>query len=184
LPRPYRRIISTVAPKTNRPRTIQWYEQKLRHFTEWLRDAHAVEQVEELTSAHIREFIIEFSCDTSAVNRGRKLRRGKPSSLTVHGYAQVIKTFCRWLVTTGCLATSPWGTLAMPRVEHYQVQAFTAEDIRAMLKAAQLRRHGERDYLITLLLYDTAIRANELARLTLDDIDFTGAALTGRDPES
>ena len=159
------------------PATIRWYTHKLRYFADWLSRQGATRDVEDIAACDVKAFLLDLCAAQETVNGARRYRRGKPSSLTIHGYAQVIKTFCGWLKRNGYAAHNPCESLAMPKVEKYVIQAFTAEDVRRMLKAAQGRRHSERDYAIVLLLYDTAARAGELVRLKLEDVDFEGGWL-------
>jgi integrase/recombinase XerC len=75
------------------------------------------------------------------------------------------------------VARDPFDGVRMPKVEGQVVTAFTADDLRKMLTAARNGRNGERDFTIILVLYDTAMRAGELASLTLDQVDFDGGWL-------
>ena len=159
------------------PATIRWYTHKLRYFAEWLNESKAISEVGGVESKHVKAFLLRLSNAESAVDGVRQYRKGKASSLTAHGYAQVIKTFFGWLTRNGHLDSNPCRDMRMPKVEKYVIQAFTAEDVRRMLKAAQQRRHAARDYALVLLLYDTAIRAGELTGLKLEDIDFEGGWL-------
>ncbi|HKZ50838.1 MAG TPA: tyrosine-type recombinase/integrase [Dehalococcoidia bacterium] len=158
------------------PQTVRWYRHKLHYFAEWL--AHGdIGRVEDLEPGQVKGFFLYLAALDRALGEGAHLKNGKPSSLTVHGYARAIKAFCRWLVRNGYLERSPFEGVGMPKVERYVIQAFTEEDVRKMLRAAQGRRHAARDYALVLLLFDTAIRAGELVRLRLEDADFEGGWL-------
>jgi len=159
------------------PTTIRWYTHKLRYFADWLAGCQAVSDVEGIETQQVKAFLLHLQGLNRTMGRELSFAKGRPSSLTVHGYAQVIKTFCGWLARNGYLTDNPCQGMAMPKVDKYVIKAFTAEDVRRMLKAAQGRRHGQRDYAVILLLYDTAIRAGELTRLRLDYIDFEGGWL-------
>jgi len=150
--------------------TIRWYTHKLRYFTEHLEQQGLSLEIAALRREHITAFLVRLR-DASDTVDGRRLSNGRLSSLTVKGYAQVIKTFCGWLARNGLFAENPAEKLPMPKVERYVIQAFTAEDVRQMLKAAQNRRHAERDHTVILLLYDTAMRAGELVSLKLEGVD-------------
>src|SRR3990170_3278924 len=158
------------------PQTVRWYRHKLHYFAEWL--AHGdIGRVQDLTPAHVKGFLLYLGGLSQAIDGRHHLKNGGLSSLTVHGYAQVLKSFCRWLVRNDYADRSPFEGVGMPKVEWYVIQAFSEEDVRKMLRAAQGLRHGARDYALVLLLFDTAIRAGELVRLRLDDVDFEGGWL-------
>lgn len=151
--------------------TVRWYDSKLRYFIRWVEDNHKVTDADDLGPSRIKDFLRAL--------REQKGRRGKMSSLTVHGYAQVIQTFCHWLVENQYTKSpDPWRGIQMPKVEQVQIKAFTTDDINAMLDAVQHKpRNGQRDFAIIWVLFDTAIRASELLKLTLDDVDFQGSQL-------
>jgi integrase/recombinase XerD len=92
------------------------------------------------------------------------------SDQTVHGYAQVIKTFCRWLYLEELLDKDPSVRLAMPKVGSYVIQPFTVDHLEAMLNACDTRTPlGFRDYALVALMADTGIRLSELIGLTTDN---------------
>ena len=153
------------------PKTIRWYRHKLHYFADWLARGD-IGHVEDLRSEHIKGFLLYLGQLDQAIDGQHHLKGDGLSGFTRHGYAQVLKSFCRWLARNGHLDRSPFDGVGMPKVERYVIQAFTDEDVRKMLRAAQKRRHAARDYAAVLLLYDTAIRAGELVRLRLEDVDF------------
>jgi len=82
-----------------------------------------------------------------------------------------------------------------PRVQYVTVQPFSEEEMRRMLDAAQFTRPaattrrtifrmkrpmGKRDKAIVLLLLDTGIRASELCRLRVEDVDLNSGIATVR----
>ena len=119
------------------PTTIRWYRHKLQHFASWLAQEEGVSDVEGLTADRIRAFLRWLQALKATVDGSRELKKGTPSSLTIHGYAQVVKTFCGWLTRNGHLTDNPCQNMTMPKVEQYVIQAFTADDVRRMLKADQ-----------------------------------------------
>jgi integrase/recombinase XerD len=158
------------------PHTVRWYRHKLHYFADWLARGD-IGNVEDVEPGHIKGFLLYAGALDQAQGEHGHLKNGRPSSLTTHGYARAIKAFCRWLARNDYVDRSPFDGVGMPKVERYMIQAFSDEDVRKMLRAARGRRHGERDYALVLLLYDTAIRAGELVRLRLENVDFEGGWL-------
>lgn len=92
--------------------------------------------------------------------------------------------FYKWLSAEG-LADRPDKSLTKPRFAYREIQPFTQDEIKALLKAVdktkltqgrrksfQMKRPTkDRDKAIILLLLDTGIRAGELCRLTGSDVD-------------
>jgi len=156
------------------PATVRWYMHKLRYFTEYLEAQGLPVEAGLLRREHILGFLVYLRSLGAAVDGRAYVAKDRLSSLTVKGYAQVVKTFCRWLRRNGLSRVNAAADLAMPRVDKYVVEAFTADEVRRMLQATQQSREGARDHTIILLLYDTAMRLGELTRLTLDDVDMEG----------
>jgi integrase/recombinase XerD len=158
------------------PGTIEWYKHKLGYFADWL-ERGDVGSVDHLNADHVKGFLHYLQTLDRAADGRRAFKGGKVSSLTAHGYAQVIRTFGRWLVRIGYAERDPFDGVRMPKVDQYVIAAFTAEDLRQMLNAARHGRNADRNFTMILVLYDTAIRAGELASLTLGQVDFKGGWL-------
>jgi site-specific recombinase XerC len=79
--------------------------------------------MEALTAEHIKALLMYAQGLRQAVNGSRALSKGAPSSLTVHSHAQVINTFCGWLVRNGYAEQNTAQGVAAPKVERYITQA-------------------------------------------------------------
>lgn len=152
--------------------TMRWYKQKLGRWQRYM-EAQGVTAVEQITVGHLRAFIVEVArtiVDAEnpykpTVENGRSI-----SDLTVHGYAQVVKTFCRWLYQEELLDKDPSARLAMPKVGKYVIKAFTVEHLEAMLGVCDISTPlGFRDYTLVALMADTGIRLGEIVTLTMDN---------------
>ena len=74
------------------PLTIKWYRQRLGRFIGFLIE-QGIAAPEEITAMHCRIFIVRLGrCDLK--------------DNTIHGYAQVVKTFCRFLEREGFVPTN------------------------------------------------------------------------------
>jgi site-specific recombinase XerD len=155
------------------PNTLRHYEHKLRIWSRWM-EAQGVSEIKEVTIAHLRAFMLEL--ERTPVTRhhpGRREHVGDPlvSDITVHGYAQALKTFCAWLVDEELLEKVPALRLAKPAVTHKLIRSFTTQHLQSMFAACDLRTHlGFRDYTFMLVLIDTGIRSSELCGLRLDGV--------------
>jgi len=103
------------------------------------------------------------------------------NDVTVHGYAQAIKTFCNWLVIEELLDRDPAVRLAKPSVGRKRIRSFTKQHLQDMFAACDLRtRLGFRDYALMLTLIDTGIRVSELCGLTLTDLQKDYVVVRGK----
>jgi len=151
------------------PHTIAWYGSKVRQFGRHC-DAEDI-ALDAVSKETIRGFLRDLRQAPAAQETGRSLRDGKLAPLTLKGYVQVLRQFFAWAAADGLLDANPASELRPLRVPPVQVQAFSADDVRAMLQVAQRSRHALRDVAILTLLYDTGIRASELTSLTLGVVD-------------
>lgn len=152
--------------------TMRWYKQKLGRWQRCM-SAQEVASIEQITVGHLRAFIVEVQGTTADAENPYKPTKedgSKISDLTVHGYAQVVKTFCHWLYLEELLERDPSARLAMPKVGKYVIKAFTVEHLEAMLSACDTHTLlGFRDYTMIALMADTGIRLGELTTLTMDN---------------
>jgi len=154
-------------------RTVGWYEQKLRVWSAWMVE-QGVTDIVGVTVHQLRAFLIYVQQTViQAPEPGRPSRSAGQARTahTVHGYAQVIKTFCTWLYNEELLEDNPARRLRLPKVPRYMIKPFTAEHLSRILNACDCRTTlGFRDYVMILLLADTGIRLAELCGLRVWDV--------------
>jgi site-specific recombinase XerD len=143
-----------------RPATIHHYIHRLHGFGDYLRRL-SVTSLAELSPALLASFVVE-----AAPKLARTSRRD------LCGILRVFLRFChRERVITKDLS----GAVEMPQI--YRLanvpRSITWDEVRRMLETVDRRTiRGRRDYAILLLLVTYGLRAHEVARLTLDDIDW------------
>ena len=123
-------------------------------------------RLERLSPKDISEFILD-----QASRHGRKWLQ-----LT----ASVLRSFLRFLYEHGQLATNMVG--AVPRVAGWRLSELPrfleADQVERLLRCCGQRGElGGRDYAILLLLARLGLRAGEIVRLTLDDINWQAGEL-------
>ena len=114
-------------------------------------------------SVHEIDAYLEHCC--------RGLRRASIEDRTV-----CLRDFLRHLHRRGCTASDLSGTVIGPRIyDHEDIpSALRAEEVRKVLEVtrADLSPTGLRDYAILMLLATYGLRAAEIVRLRLEDIDW------------
>lgn len=95
------------------------------------------------------------------------MRRRGNSAGTIRNRLATLRVFCHWLVDCGRISEDPMVRIALPRPDRKVLSYTTPDQIRAMLKHADLREAA-----IILLLFNTGVRVSELVSMELDDIDF------------
>jgi len=143
-----------------REATIDRYVRRLHGFGDYLKGV-GVTSLTELSPALLASFVV----DTVP-------KLGRTGKRDLCGILRVFLRFCyRERVTAKDLS----GAVEMPQV--YRLadvpRSITWDEVRRMLEAVDRRTtRGRRDYPILLLLVTYGLRAHEIAKLTLDDIDW------------
>jgi integrase/recombinase XerD len=103
------------------------------------------------------------------------------SSASVRRFGCALRSFLRYCFLTG-LVESDLSGAALPvsgRRRSLLPQGITPVQEKALLRACDRRRStGRRDYAVILLILRLGLRANEVARLSLDDLDWRAGQLT------
>jgi integrase/recombinase XerD len=151
-------FLASCRAKNLSERTVEWYEEKSRRFAEWCSQDGAPD-VANLTASHLDAFLIEIK------DRGY-------APQTVRGFAQVVKTLCRFGYRRGFIADDLAVDLEMPKAPQRIISTFTDDQLAALVAAPDMRRWiGVRDRAILLTMLDTLARASELATLTASSVD-------------
>lgn len=106
---------------------------------------------------------------------------------------KALRAFYKWTASEG-LSERPDKLLTKPRYAYREIQPLSEAEIKALLKAIDRtapsqgkrqsftmpRSTAHRDRAIIMLLLDTGLRASELCRLTVNDVDLQNANITVR----
>jgi integrase/recombinase XerD len=104
----------------------------------------------------------------------RRKTDGKPYSTGAHANRLTsIKSFFRFLYRRGFVLTDPAATLPMPRLEQRLPRVIlTKQEAERILETPDRKTPlGLRDRAILEVLYGTGIRASELVKLAVEDVD-------------
>ncbi len=152
--------------KNYSPFTIRQNEQYLRLFLQFLRGQGITElkQVKPETLEGYKKYLFLY----------QKKNSESLSSTTITGRLIQVKLFFRFLIKKGYIFSNPAENWQMPReTKSLPRGIMTVKEINTILKQPDLRTLlGYRDRTILEILYSTGIRAGELTRLKISDIDF------------
>jgi len=139
------------------PRTIEFYENKLPKFFDWL-DVNLLSQV---TPRQIKEYLLY-----------QKEQRGfAPNS--VHGTARAIRAWLNYCVRDELIDRSPFDKVLMPKVPKTLLDPMTNDDIARLLNHCRTRRETA----VVLFLLDSGVRAAEFVKLNAEDINVNSGAV-------
>lgn len=102
---------------------------------------------------------------------------GKLSPFTVNLYSRVLRAFASWLVDYGYLDEHPLSGFHPGRLPKNEVVPLSQDEQTHILEAVDSSATlGIRSLAVVSVLLDTGIRASELCRLRMFDVDFSSGA--------
>lgn len=139
------------------PKTIKTYGEAGGQFAGWLEE-RGVESWSDATRDHVREFVTHLIETRSAATASVRFR--------------ALQQLFKWLVDEGEIDASPMDKLRPPTVPEQETPVLSTDDARALLRVCAGRDFGSvRDTAIIRMFLDTGMRLDELAKLTVDDVD-------------
>jgi integrase/recombinase XerC len=120
--------------------------------------------------------------DTDDINNFKAdLKEQKYTDKSVSRKINSVKSFFKYLVSQKKLSTNPATPVTHPKYELKPPRILSKIEYRALRDSC---RHDSRIFAIVEILLQTGIRIGELAKLTIEDIDFTNGKMIIRAYES
>lgn len=139
-------------------KTQDTYADAARTLSQYLAETDGPRDVEDLTRAHLEEFIGHLAETRSASTASNRYR--------------ALQQFFKWCVEEEELDRSPMERMKPPVVPEEPVDILTEEQIRTLLKTCSGRTFEDRrDAALIRLFADTGARRGEVVSLTCDDLD-------------
>ena len=155
------------------PRTIDGYADSVRQLAAFL-ERGGFPSLTEATAEYVREWLNELR------NRGNK-------AATVNTRYRGVHAFYKWLVREGEVRENPLARIQPPQVPETVQPYYTPEDLLLVLKSLRGRRlrgiDAARTRAVTLVLFDTGLRASELCSLRLEDVNWDAQTIVVRHPK-
>ncbi len=152
--------------------TLQFYRGKLAAFTAFA-GKHSVEDVEIITPDLLRGYLLQLAEDGHT-----------PGG--IHCYYRALRTFLLWweAETEPTDYKNPIRRVKPPKVPEEALDPVELADVAALLDTCGSDFHGQRDKAIITTLLDTGVRAGELVRFDLADLDISNSSLLVRKSKS
>ena len=142
------------------PRTIGGYLREAAAFDAWCAGDGDVGDIADIDKADVQRYLI--------AQQDRGLR---PSSVATS--FRCLQQMFRWLVEEDELDASPMASMRAPKLPKDPPPVIAAPDLSKLLEACSGKGFSDRrDTAIVSLLIDTGLRLNELAGLSVADINF------------
>jgi integrase/recombinase XerD len=140
--------------------TIRNYRRHLSEFAEYL-SRTGISSFSQLSPAVLAAFIVQY--------------RPKVAPRTRLGFCCHLRVLLRFCHREGITSRDLSGAVGTPQIYRLNdlPRSITWDEVRLMLEAVEPRTiRGRRDYAILLLLVTYGLRAHEVAKLSLDDVDW------------
>ena len=140
--------------------TITFYELKVGRFIRWLSDSN-VNTLEGVTSVLIKRYLVYLQ-DQGMTDHSQ------------HDYVRAARTFFNYCLRDELIDKSPFAKVKMPKIADDIPIVLTDSEIAQALQRVKLQRNR----LIIRFILDSGVRASELLRLNVDDVDMTTGIVT------
>ncbi len=145
--------------------TIVAYRNDLHQLCTYL-EQQALENWSQVTREHIAGYLLEMREDLGY----------RPT--TIARKLAALKSFYRYMQSTGIIAINPVEKLEAPRIQKELPHVLSAEQIGSLFRQVEVETlHGQRDLAMLHMLYATGMRVTELVSLNLDNLDVVRATV-------
>jgi len=155
------------------PRTIQSYEQVVRHFAYyvWLRRNSDPQKLivywEDFSKARLDtsvEVRLVFITDYFSFINSMKPYKAK----TTHRIISTLNSFYRFLYSQGVITSNPMTGIERPKIKDQELRYLKHSQVLKLIASIE----DDRDRLIVRTIYATGVRVSELCGINIEDIDF------------
>jgi integrase/recombinase XerC/integrase/recombinase XerD len=155
------------------PRTIQSYEQVVRHFAYyvWLRRNIDPQKLmvywEDFSKARAETDVeVEPALFEDYLSFLSSMRTYKPK--TMHRVISTLSSFYRFLYSQGAVMTNPLIGVERPKIKGQELRYLKHSHVIRLIDSIE----DPRDRLIVRTIYATGVRVSELCGMNIEDIDF------------
>lgn len=160
-------------------KTTIWYSEMLGAFTRYLAERNEAGDFSSFTISAVRQYILylrdkpRFGCNPSAATQVRTL-----SPRTIQCHVRALKAFSSWLHVEGYTEENRLQNLKLPKAPTLLIEPLTPEEINEIISCIDRKSPiGIRNHAIVVTLFDTGLRASELAGIKLTDLNLEGGFL-------
>ncbi len=154
--------------------TITWYTRRLGQFKRFLESRGHSMLIADLQLEDGEAYVAKLM-DQNERWPGHPNQKGhqgqKLSAHTIHGHVRALRALTHWAFDEHYLAEDLFARLPVPKLPKLMIQIFEDEEIERILNSINpATKQGARIRTMIILLLDTAIRADELLTLKVEDV--------------
>ena len=155
------------------PKTVSWYSDILHSFGKYLDTRRQPQNLSSFTIENVRSYILYL--------RQKSKYEGHPytpkqntllSPKTIQCHVRGLKAFSTWLNLEGHTGENRLGNLKLPRAPTRIMEPLTPQEIHKVVGSIDKNSStGARNYAMLVTLFDTGLRASEIANITLGNLN-------------
>ena len=151
--------------------TIECYSDKLKGFLWYCKNFGLPNDISEITTQHLREFLA-YLRDTPHRLNSRRPRAKKPiNSTTIQKYYRALSSLFNFLIREEVLEYNPLVKIKVPRAEKKVIKALSGNKVNQIISSLKNTFEGKRNKAIILVLVDCGLRLGELLNLKAIDVN-------------
>lgn len=145
--------------------TVVAYRNDLKQVCFYLK-RQQIENWQQVTQDHIAGYLLEM----------RDAQAYRPA--TIARKLAALKTFFRYMESTGIIASDPIENLSAPRIQRELPHILSQQQVADLFRQVDVETSaGKRDFAMLHMLYATGMRVSELISLNIDDFDAHSATI-------
>ena len=155
--------------KGNTPKTIKFYRDNLRYFTDFISSDM---QVNEITIGDLNQYILVLKNKPKMQGHPFKPKSDKPiSSTTVQTYVRAVRGFIGWIYREGYITDNLQAKFKLPKATKKAIEILSDDEIEILMKTYKGNSEMSlRNCCIIALMLDCGLRRNEVLSLDYDNI--------------
>ena len=151
------------------PKTIQSYQEDLRHFVAWLDERKL--DLKELTPPVLDEFLTLTAGQVVNAGKGRDEDSALYAATSVARHYSSLRGFLKYMQNQGEYDYSTESMLANPKLGRYLPEYLTREEVDSVFESAANGKNPLRDTALFELMYSAGLRISETLGIKLAQLD-------------
>jgi len=145
--------------------TIECYSDKLKGFLWYCRNYGLPEDIENITTTHLREFLAYLRDIPHRFNSSCPRAKKPINSTTIQKYYRALSSLFNFLIREEVLDSNPSVKIRVPRAEKKVIKALSSNEVNHIINTLPNTFEGKRNKAIILVLVDCGLRLGELLNL-------------------
>ena len=151
--------------------TIECYTDKLKGFLWYARNYNWPDDISEITTDHLREFLVYLRESKHRFNSTCPRTFLPVNNTTIQKYYRALSVLFNWLINEELLDYNPLVKIKVPKAEKKVIKALSQEELGKLLDTFGTTFQGKRNRAMIMVLADCGLRLGELLNLRTHNVN-------------